>query len=74
MPQNQGKSSLRQRAGLVMAGSGLFWIIANYAGQKFGLPMRTRAFFDIIALVGFGFALYLAFQLWRDRQHDKDEG
>jgi len=57
-----------------MAGSGLFWIIANYAGQKFGLPMRTRAFFDIIALVGFGFALYLAFQLWRDRQHDKDEG
>uniref|UniRef100_UPI004047A4C7 DUF5337 family protein n=1 Tax=Yoonia sp. TaxID=2212373 RepID=UPI004047A4C7 len=74
MPQNHNRSSAGPRAALVMAGTGLFWIIANYAGGKFGLPMRARAILDIIALVGFGYALYLTFNLWRDRQHDKDEG
>ena len=74
MPQNQNRSSAAPRAALVMAGSGLFWIVTNYAGEKLGLPMRRRAILDIIALVGFGYALYLTFNLWRDRQHDKDEG
>lgn len=74
MSQNKSNITAGQRAALVMAGTGVFWIIANYAGEKLGLPMRKRAFFDIIALVGFGYALYLTFKLWRDRQHDKDEG
>ena len=74
MPQNQKKSSAGQRAALVMAGTGIFWICAIFAGEKLGLSNRIRALFDLAALAGFGFALYLTFKLWRDRQHDKDEG
>ncbi|MCO4842202.1 MAG: DUF5337 domain-containing protein [Yoonia sp.] len=74
MSQNQNISSAGQRAAIVMAGTGIFWICATFAGEKLGLPLRTRALFDLVALAGFGFALYLTFKLWRDRRHDKDEG
>ncbi len=63
-----------QRAALVMAGVGIFWIGATFAGEKLGLSNRMRALFDLAALAGFGFALYLTFKLWRDRRHDEDEG
>ncbi len=74
MSQNQKTSQAGQRAAIVMAGTGIFWICAIFAGEKLGLSNRTRALFDLAALAGFGFALYLTFKLWRDRQHDKDEG
>ncbi|WP_458790198.1 DUF5337 domain-containing protein [Yoonia sp. MH D7] len=74
MSQNQNTSNTPQRAALVMAGTGVFWVCATFAGDKLGLSLRTRALFDLVALAGFGFALYLTFKLWRQRQHDKDEG
>ena len=74
MSQNQKTTSAGQRVALVVAGTGLFWICAIFAGEKLGLSNRTRALFDLAALAGFGFALYLTFKLWRDRRHDEDEG
>ncbi len=62
-----------QRAALVMAGTGVFWIVATFAGEKLGLDMRIRALFDLMALAGFGFALYMVFKLWRSRQRDEDD-
>ena len=60
-----------QRAALFLAGVGLFWVLATWAGGALGLPMRVRALFDLIALAGFGWALWMTFQVWRDRRHDK---
>lgn len=74
MSQNPKNLLAGQRAALVMAGVGIFWICATFAGEKLGLSNRTRALFDLAALAGFGFALYLTFKLWRDRRHDEDEG
>ena len=57
-----------QRVALIMAGTGVFWIVATYIGQQEGWSNRTRALFDLAALAGFGFALWQTFQLWRARQ------
>jgi len=59
-------------ASLVAAGTGVFWIVAIWAGNQFDWPQRTRALLDLIALAGFAFVLITAFRIWRARQ--KDEG
>jgi hypothetical protein len=33
---------------------------------------RTRALFDLAALAGFGYALWMIFGFWRDGRKDKD--
>ncbi len=73
MAQNQNVSQAGQRVAIVVAATGVLWICANIAGEFLGLSVRTRAFFDLAALAGFGFALYMTFKLWRARQHDKDD-
>ncbi|WP_108384750.1 DUF5337 domain-containing protein [Yoonia sediminilitoris] len=60
-----------QRTALTMAGVGVFWILVTLIGAEYGWSNRTRAFFDLAALAGFGFALWQTFQLWRTRQNDK---
>ncbi len=47
------------------------WMVAIWAGSQYGWSNRARAFFDLAALAGFGFALWQTFQLWRARQNDK---
>lgn len=74
MKQTQDTSRGGQRAALVMAATGVFWICAIFLGNKLGLSMRIRALFDLLALAGFGVALYMTFKVWRARREDKDEG
>lgn len=73
MAHNQNVSQAGQRVAIVVAATGVLWICANIAGEFLGLSVRTRAFFDLAALAGFGFALYMTFKLWQSRQHDKDD-
>ena len=73
MRDDQNTGSAGQRAALIMAATGVFWIVATFAGEKLGLDMRIRALFDLIALAGFGFALYMTYQLWRARRDDEDD-
>jgi len=73
MAQNQNVSGAGQRIALIVAGTGILWICANVAGEFLGLSIRIRALFDLAALAGFGFALYMTFKLWQARQHDKDD-
>lgn len=56
---------------LVIAGTAVFWILANLIGAKLGLTQRVRALFDLIALAGFIFAIVMIFQIWRARQNSK---
>lgn len=74
MAQGKNKSGAGQRTSIVVAATGILWICANLAGEFMGLSVRIRTLFDLIALVAFGFALYMTFNLWRARQHDKDDG
>ncbi len=57
-------------AAIVIAGSGLFWIGATWAGGYFGWANRTRALADLIALAGFVFALITLARIWRARKNE----
>lgn len=67
----QGKAG--QRVALIMAGTGVFWILATALGAEYQWPQRVRGIFDLAALAGFGFALFKTYHLWRARQDDKGE-
>ena len=68
---NQARAG--QRAALLMAGVGVFWVLVTLIGDQYGWSVRTRVLFDLAALAGFGFALWQTFQLWRARQNDKGD-
>ncbi|MBE9635396.1 DUF5337 domain-containing protein [Salipiger mangrovisoli] len=57
---------------LVIAGTGLAWIAVTVAGEMLGWTQRTRALFDLAALAGFGWAMWMIYGLWRSRRTDKD--
>ncbi|MEM8538214.1 MAG: DUF5337 domain-containing protein [Pseudomonadota bacterium] len=56
-----------QRIALIVAGTAVLWVLANLLGAEYGWSVRTRALFDLVALAGFGFALWQTFRLWRRR-------
>ncbi len=56
---------------LVIAGTGLGWIAAMMAGELLDWTQRTRAFFDLAAIAGFGTAIWMIYGLWRARQQDR---
>ncbi|MBV7393520.1 DUF5337 domain-containing protein [Mameliella sediminis] len=57
---------------LVIAGTGLGWVVANALGAALDLSQRWRALFDLAALGGFVWAMWMLYGLWRDRQEHKD--
>lgn len=57
-----------RRLSLVIAGTGILWVLANLLGDEYGWSHRTRGLFDLIALAGFGVALVMAIGLWRSRK------
>ncbi|MEO9865682.1 MAG: DUF5337 domain-containing protein [Yoonia sp.] len=60
-----------QRVALIMAATGVLWVLFTALGKEYGWPNRVIALFDLAALAGFGFALWNTYQLWRARQTDK---
>lgn len=68
---NQARAG--QRVALIVAATGVLWVLANLAGAEYGWPNRIRALFDLAALAGFGFALWQTYQLWRARQNDRGD-
>lgn len=57
-----------RRLALLIAGLGIFWVLANMIGSEYGWSSRTQALFDLITLAGFGVALVMAIGLWRARE------
>jgi len=72
MAQSDAEIARKGRmAALVVAGTGVFWILATFLGGYLALDQRLRALFDLMALGGFVFALVLIHQLWRARQGNR---
>ncbi len=65
--QRQGR-----KIALIIAGVGVFWILATAIGAEYEWSQRTRALFDLVALAGFGLAIWMIYGFWRDRQKNKD--
>ena len=72
MSQDSEQTRQGRIIALVIAGSGLGWIVALALGGVLGWSQRTLAFFDLAALAGFTMGLWLLFGLWRARQNNKD--
>jgi len=60
-----------QRASLVIAGTGVLWVIGLLVGRAVGLETRFLALIDLAALAGFVWALWLIYQTWRARQNNQ---
>jgi len=60
-----------RRAALLIMATGIFWIGATWIGGALELSQRVRALFDLFALAGFGWALWMNYGIWRQRQKDK---
>lgn len=70
-----GNSDLARRGrvvALVITLSAVLWVLALALGDEMGWSQRTLALFDLAALAGFVFGLWLLFGLWRARRTYKD--
>ena len=59
-----------RRAALVIAGTGIGWVLFGMIADKEGFDVGTRIAGDLVALAGFLFAFWLIFQMWRDGRND----
>ncbi|MCR8826462.1 DUF5337 domain-containing protein [Pseudosulfitobacter koreensis] len=70
--QGQDKANRTgQRLALWIVCVALFWLGTTIAGGYLGWTSRTHAFFDLAALGGFAWALWMGFNIWRARRQDK---
>ncbi|PTE14736.1 DUF5337 domain-containing protein [Pseudogemmobacter blasticus] len=53
---------------LVIAGTMLLWMGAQWLGGQMGWPARYVFLFDLAALAAFTWALVVTYQIWRGRQ------
>ena len=53
---------------LVIAGTMLLWMAAQWIGGRFDLAPRYAILFDLAALAAFFWALVVTFQIWRKRR------
>ena len=53
---------------LVIGGTMVLWIGAQYIGGQMGWPPRFALLFDLIAVAGFIWALVVTYRIWRQRQ------
>ncbi|MDA7428728.1 DUF5337 domain-containing protein [Primorskyibacter aestuariivivens] len=53
---------------LVIAGTMLIWLAAQFIGPRLGLPGRYAILIDLLALAAFIWAFVNIYQIWRKRQ------
>ncbi len=74
MPQGNGGRDGEGRQGrtiaLVIAGTALVYVAAQWIGREMGADQRTLALFDLIALGGFLWCIIVTWQMWRNRRDD----
>lgn len=63
--QAQERQRKSRAAAFVIAGTAVFWVLALLVGGEMGASNRLLALFDLMALAGFVFGLFLAWQIWR---------
>lgn len=55
---------------IVIAGTMILWMAAQWIGREIGLPAEYAYLFDLFALAGFLWAIIVTFQLWRKRREN----
>jgi hypothetical protein len=70
MPDHEKVARRRRRAGRVIAGTGMLWVLFGLIAQKEGFTQQVRLIFDLVALAGFGLAFWLIWLSWRAGRED----
>ncbi len=60
-----------RRAALVIAGTAVLWVAVTFIGSRLGLGQRTLALFDLMALGGFLWAVWMIYNIWRARRDNQ---
>lgn len=70
MTSGNDKDMARQSrtVAIVIAVIVIAWLLANWIGPALGLPGRYAILFDMLALAGFAWVLFVTFQIWRKRR------
>ncbi|SMX34106.1 DUF5337 domain-containing protein [Actibacterium lipolyticum] len=55
-------------AALVIAGTMILWVGAQWLGGQLGLPTRFAFLFDLAAMAALFWALVVTYQIWRRRR------
>lgn len=58
---------------VVIAGTMILWMAAQWIGGELGLPSEYVFLFDLFALAGFLWAIFVTRQLWRKRREIEKE-
>jgi len=56
---------------LVIAGTMVLWIVAQWLGPKLGLPGRFALLIDFAVLAALIWSMFVTYQIWRKRQNTK---
>lgn len=56
---------------LVIAGSMLFWIVAQWLGPQLGVAGRYAILIDLLVLAALFWSMVVTYQIWRKRQNMK---
>lgn len=67
-PETMRRARQARTVALVLAGTMVLWMGAQWLGGYFGWPVRFVLLFDLAALAGFVWALVVTFQIWRRRR------
>jgi membrane associated rhomboid family serine protease len=68
-PDPNRQTALQMRlVAVVLAGTMILWIGAQWLGGVYGWQPRFAFLADLCALAGFTFALLVTYRIWRQRQ------
>ena len=56
---------------LVIAGSMVFWIVAQWLGPQLGLPGRFALLIDFAVMAALVWSMFVTYQIWRKRSSTK---
>ncbi|MBL4766651.1 MAG: DUF5337 domain-containing protein [Rhodobacteraceae bacterium] len=60
-----------RHAAIIIAGSMVLWVGAQWAGSVLGMPGRYALLFDLAALAALIYAMVNIYQIWRLRQNNQ---
>ena len=72
MQDKDTRSRKGRQIAVLIAGVGVSYVLITSIGASVGWSNRTLAFFDLAALAGFAFAIWMIYGLWRDGRNNKD--
>jgi hypothetical protein len=67
-PADLKRAAQARMVGIVLAGTIILWMGAQWLGGQLGWETRFVFLFDLAAMAGFIWALVVTYQIWRGRR------